>query len=101
MIAQGAQSDHALGGTCDDHASVAAGAEIFRGIKTEASRLAKGAGGLAMKGRADRLRFIFVYGIVFAGPQGKNEMHVRRQAVKMHDDNGASARRNTILDLPG
>jgi len=82
-----------------DHAGVAVGTEIFRGIKTEAGGVGERAGAAAFVGGADGLGVVFDNGQVARLRESENGIHVCGEAVEMDDDDGARARRDAAFEF--
>lgn len=99
VIAEGAQARVESRGIRDNHAAIAGGAEIFCGIKTDASDVSKRAGATTLVGGADGLGVVFNEGnVVFLSDFAKG-IHVCGETVKMDGDDGFGARRDTSADI--
>src|ERR1700680_298935 len=99
MVTQDAQTGGAFCRVGDDHARIAARAEIFGGIKAKASDIAERSGAATFVTCADGLRAVFDDGQMLLAGEFHDGVHVRGQAVEMNDDDGTGARSHTTLEL--
>src|SRR6266849_852681 len=101
VIAQKAQAGGALRGIGDNHACIAARTQIFRGIKAEASDVAKRAGAASFVCGADGLRRVLDDRQISPVRKLQNRVHIRGEAVQVDHYDGTNARSHAVLLLRG
>src|SRR5258708_7709008 len=85
----------------DDHASVAVPAQILRWIKTDTSQIAERSGRLAFVSCAKGLRVVLDDRQAVAFGDFAKGIHICGKAIKMNDNDRASARRDAFFDFVG
>jgi len=101
VVAKGTNARGEFGRIGYDHAGVTVGAEIFCGIKTNASGVAERASAAAFVGCADGLGVVFDDGQVAGFGEGEDGVHVCGEAVEMNDDDSARARCDAAFEFGG
>ena len=92
VFAQGAGAFFKGGIIGQQRPALAAGAEVFAGIKAEAREVAEGAHGFAFVFRAVRLGGVFHHGETVPPGEGEDGIQVKGVAVKVDGQDGLGAR---------